>query len=482
MRQYIALFCIGIIAVTCQAANFTNAIQGVGPLGMHRPYLCLQNPDTNTILSLAPDQTADISLAIGSSDFAMAHLRFEGCNLNNEDLGSITFNIHSNLITKYTSPKGRHISYINANITDQGKIMGNIVYTPIQANFNLIPPKSRQPFHFAGVNLSGLEFGHTILPSTIPNLSQEDSETRYSDLKDIQTFLQMGINTVRIPINWTYLQWNGPGRTIINQEYYSNYIKPLLETLTSAKVHVILDIHSNMHYAIYDQESHCPQHGYCHAGTLILDESAYVYVWGQLWQLIQQDVNINLDYLIFDLANAPLHVPDDKVFTIQVALIKQLRSHGFPGYIIVQGNAGSELCTWMTHQWIGQDGQTYSNASLFTRDNFYQAGITDLSKILIGVHQYFDTHYKESNLEAFSHYLENNQLRALIVDFGMNQDPTEFTQFMNYVQRNLADKTSFGFMGWVLWGAGHAWENDAVRVTPTSYIMRILDPYVATIS
>ena len=53
---------------------------------------------------------------------------------------------------------------------------------------------------------------------------------------------------------------------------------------------------------------------------------------------------------------------------------------------------------------------------------------------------------------------------------------------MNYVQRNLADKTSFGFMGWVLWGAGHAWENDAVRVTPTSYIMRILDPYVATIS
>lgn len=493
------LLFLWIGAITAHATSITNAISGVGPNEITRPYLCLYNAEGAVTLALAPDQSGDANLASGSPDHAQARLRFEGCDAKHEDLGSLQLSIGPQIttptVTNYASPKGIHIAYINAGVNPQGKVVGNIVYTPIQANFNLTPAKPTQLAQFTGINLSGLEFGQTILPSTLPNLSQEDADTPYSDLADMQSFLQTGMNTVRIPINWSFLQWNGPGRMILNHDYYTNYIKPLLETLTSAKVHTILDLHCNMHYSVYGQHD---LNNYCPAGTLILDETAYIYVWEQLWQQIQMDASINPDYLLFDLTNAPLHVPEDTVFTIQASLIKRLRQHGFSGYILVQGNAGSELRTWTTHQWVGKDGETYSNATLFTRNNFLQAGITDLSKILINVHQYFDVDYQGThhkclqdlgttgpdgfNLEAFVHYLQDNQLRAIVTDFGVGKNALSctapLTHFMKYMQENLASDRPYGFVGWTIWSTGHAWDNYILRVKPDSYIMDVLRPFI----
>lgn len=487
------------LAVTSQANTITNAIQGVGPNGLIKPYLCLQNADGAITLTLAPDQTGDANRASGEPLHARAHLRFGGCEAKHEDLGTVDIAIGPSIptpsIVNYTSPNGIHIAYINANITTQGKLMGNIVYTPIQANFNLNPSHLASPSLLTGINLSGLEFGQTLLPSTIPNLSQQDAETPYSDLANIQTFIQAGMNTVRLPIAWNYLQWNGPGLTIINQDYYAHYIKPLLESLTSAKIHTILNLHTNMHYAKYGQNDiSCPKQGYCPGGTLILDESVYTYVWEQLWQLIQQDSSIDPDYLLFDLVNAPIHVPDDKVFTIQAAVIKQLRQNGFPGYILIQGNAGSELHDWTTHQWVGDDGQTYSNATLFTRERFIQTGIEDLSKIMISVRQYLDEGYQGThpeclqdlstigptgfNLEAFAHYLETNQLQAIVTAIGVGRDTHTCTpalsQFMTYLKHHRINETPYGFKGGILWGAGHAWEDYPLRITSNSEFISLL--------
>ncbi len=502
-RPLSLLVLIWVLAATSHAAIITNAIQGTGPNGIIRPYLCLQNADGVVTLALAPDQSGDANLASGHPNSVRAHLRFDGCDTKYEDLGALEIAIGQDITTpsvlNYTAPDGIHIAYINANMNAQGKIMGNIVYTSIQANFNLSPAKSAQHAMFTGINLSGLEFGQTVLPSTIPNLSQQDANTPYSDLADTQAFIQAGMNTVRIPISWNYLQWNGPGRTIINQDYYTNYIKPLLETLTAAKVHTILNLHCNMHYAKYGQhDASCPQYGYCPSGTLILDESAYTYVWGQLWHQIQQDSAINPDYLLLDLVNAPVHIPDDKVFTIQTTLIKQLRQNGFPGYILVQGNAGSELHNWTTHQWVGQDGQSYSNASLFTRANFLEAGISDLSKILINVRQYLDEGYQGThpdclqdlsttgpngfNLDAFAQYLQENQLQAIVTAFGVGKDAcacaSPLTQFMTYLQQHAAGNQPFGFVGWVIWGAGHAWGDYPLRFTSDSEVMKVLQPFI----
>lgn len=497
MNLFGALLFLGIFAGVSHATNITNAISGVGPNNITKPYLCLQDDQGVVTLALAPDQSGDANLASGHSDYAQGHLRFGGCDVKNEDLGIVTLAIGPHIalpaVTEYTAPNGIHIAYINPNISAQGKIRGNIVYTPIRANFNLPPAKPPQTFPFTGINLSGLEFGHTILPSAIPNLSQVDADTPYSDLADLKFYIEKGLNTVRIPINWSYLQWNGPGRILINQEYYANYIKPLLETLTSAKIHTIIDLHCNMHYNIYGQKPiNCPKYGYCHAeGTLILDPSAYTYVWGQLWQQIQQDSDINPNFLLFNLMNAPVHAPDDSVLTIQTTLIKELRLHGFTGYILIEGNGGSEIHNWTQHQWIGQDGQTYSNSTLFTRANLLQHGVTDLSKILISVHQYFDANYQGMhskclqdlsttgpegfNLDAFTQYLKDNQLKAIVTDFGVSKDASTcakpLSQFMDYMQNNTAGENGFGFVGWTLWSSGHAWGKYPFRVTPDSYVL-----------
>ena len=497
------LLFLWILAMTTHASNLTNAIEGVGPNGLTRPYLCVVDAKGKVSLALAPDQRGEVNHASESSNSAQLQLKFGGCEPKNENLGTVWLSIGNHIrlptITNYQAPYGSHVSYINREINVQGKLTGNIIYRPIQANFNLSAAQSSQNFKFVGINLSGLEFGQIILPSKLPNLSQEDADTVYSDLADTEAFIQAGMNTIRIPIDWTYLQWNGPGRMILNQEYYANYIKPMLQTLTSAKVHTILDLHSNMHYAVYGQhELNCPKNGFCHSGTLIIDESAYTYVWEQLWQEIQQDANINSEYLLFDLANAPLHVPEDKVFTIQTTLIKQLRLHDFRGYILVQGNAGSELRTWSTYRWVGEDGKTYSNASLFTRDNFLRAGIKDLSKILINVHQYFDEGYlgihqkclqnlgttgpDGFNLESFIDYLRDNNLQAIVSDFTVGKNAEScappLKEFMTYLLKNSSQNQSYGFAGWTIWSTGHAWDNDHTRLRPNSYIMEVLNPFI----
>ena len=243
--------------MTTHASNLTNAIEGVGPNGLTRPYLCVVDAKGKVSLALAPDQSSEVNHASESSNSAQLQLKFGGCEPKNENLGTVWLSIGNHIrlptITNYQAPYGSHVSYINREINVQGKLTGNIIYRPIQANFNLSAAQSSQNFKFVGINLSGLEFGQIILPSKLPNLSQEDADTVYSDLADTEAFIQAGMNTIRIPINWTYLQWNGPGRMILNQEYYANYIKPMLQTLTSAKVHTILDLHSNMHYAVYGQ-------------------------------------------------------------------------------------------------------------------------------------------------------------------------------------------------------------------------------------
>jgi endoglucanase len=135
---------------------------------------------------------------------------------------------------------------------------------------------------------------------------------------------------------------------------------------------------------------------------------------------------------------------------------------------------------------------------LFTRDNFLQAGISDLSKILIGVHQYFDVDYQGThhkclqdlstagpdgfNLDAFVRYLQDNQLRAIITDFGVGKNAQScaapLTQFLTYIQKNAVGDEPFGFVGWTIWSTGHAWDNYALRVRPDSYGMDILQPFI----
>lgn len=481
------------------AANLTNNVMGVGPKGAVKPYLCVQNQGGTVTLALAPGQSGDANRASGNQYYAGATLRFGGCTPADSYLGYVGFSLNdngNNSIASYDPPQGVHISFVNRAINSAGAVTGAIEYTPIDANFNLTEAKPTKNWQFAGINLSGLEFSKTIDPFVIPNLSLADSSIPNSDLSDTQAFIQAGANTVRVPLSWGFLQLDGPGEGTINLAYYNNYVRPLLQTLTHAKVNTIVDLHAYMRYSRFGQQySGCSGlGGPCPDGTLITDINAYKSIWGQLAKLMQNDPQIDKNYLLIDLMNEPVDVPDDKVFTIQATLIKMLQAQNFNGYLLVEGNSWSGLHSWSTYQWQGSDGQTYSNATLFTRDNFNQQGITDLSKVLINVHQYLDSDYSGThddclqdltttgpngfNLNAFVDYLTSNKLKAVVTEFGTGRNATScrapLTQFMQYLQDNSAKDKDSGFAGWTIWATGHGWGDYNLRVQPNSYHMDVL--------
>ncbi len=505
MNKLLAL--IFFLPSLSHGAQLTNNIQGVGLNGAVKPFLCVQNGSGQVTLKLAPGESGDANQAAGNPYYVGATVRFGGCGYDNSYLGYLGFNLSSsgnNSISSYSPPEGVHVVYTNRSIDSSGKVSGNITYTPIDANFSMTPARAGNNWLFAGVNLSGLEFSKMIDPVVIPNLSLADSNSTASDLKDTQTFIDGGMNAVRVPVSWGYLQLEGPGVGTLNRAYYDSYVKPLLQTLTHAKVYTIVDLHAYMRYSKFgEQYSGCSGYGPCPDGQLITDEKAYQSVWGQLFDQMKNDPLIDKNYLMLDLMNEPVGVPDDKVFTIQTSLIKLLRNKQFAGYILVEGNNWSGLHSWATDQWTGGDGQTYTNATLFSRDNFVNAGVTDLSKIVINVHQYLDSDYSGThddcqqdltttgangfNLDAFTDYLMQNQLQAMVTEFGTGRNASScrepLNQFMSYLKYNssaIRGKTSkaYGFLGWTIWATGHGWGDYNLRVRPASYQTNVLNGFM----
>lgn len=472
------------------APILTNKIIGVGSeTNRINPYVCIKNK-SGTFETVKPGEAINLNPHKNNNGDVGAALRFGGCSESNFYLGWIRLNVSNNTIkvTSYTPFEDVHIAYQykDQGVDSNGNLNGEIHYTEIKANDKLLEqaPRINPTWKFVGANLSGLEFGKMIDPTAIPNLSREDANSSRSDLKDTQAFLKQGMNTFRIPVSWGYLQLNGAGVGEIHQDYFNNYVKPLLETLTQAKVTAIVDLHSYMRYSVFGKE-----HSSGSEGTLILDEKAHQDIWLKLYKLIKNDSKINMDYIVFDLVNEPVDVPDDKVFTIQASVIKTLQQQGFKNYILVEGNAWSGLHSWDTHQWKSKDGKiTYSNQTLFTRHHFEQAGITsaNLDKILINVHQYLDSdfsgrssqcqiNFRANNrrkLDAFVDYLRENHFKAIVTEFGAGSDDdtckNAMTEFMNYLQENAAGKNKdYGFVGWTVWSTGHAWgDGYPLRVIP----------------
>lgn len=500
MRIFILGLCL--VPTLLFSANITNAIEGVGPNGSVKPWLCIQNKAGAVTLSLAPGKSGDGNRASGNNYYVGAVLRFGGCTPENSYLGYANIALSStgnNAITSYLPPDSVHVAWQNPSISSSGRVGGAIQYTAIDTNPNFAKGKSNAYWLFAGFNLSGLEFGKSIDPVVIPNLSEIDAESALSDLKETQTMINSGMNTIRLPVRWGYLQLDGPGKGVINQDYYNNYIRPNLQTLTQAGIYTIVDLHAYMRYSKFgEQYAGCGADGACPDGTLILDEKAYQSVWGQLYELIDKDETIDKNFIMLDLVNEPVAVPDDKVFTIQASVINFLRAKGFKGYILVEGNSWSGLHSWTTESWNGADGQSYTNASLFTREHFAKAGIQDLSRILINVHQYLDSNFSGTqddcqqdltttgsngfNLNAFSDYLAENQLHAIVTEFGAGRNSAScqapLNQFMQYLQDNSANNKDHGFVGWTIWSTGHGWGNYNLRVKPDSYQMRVLSDYL----
>ena len=489
---------IAAVVEVTKGSTVTNKISGVGsssnPIS---PYWCIQDESGVMTYALSYGESVDANKYSGNAYYAGGALRFDGCEDDNTYLGYL--GVGSTL--SYSQPEGIHIAYENPAIDSAGTLTGSIEYTQIEPNVNMTAPyNGEQTWQYVGINLSGFEFDVVINPVTAPNLSEKDQTTLYTDLADTNAFIASGANTIRVPLHWGCLQPDGPGEGDIYQNYYENYIKPFLQSTTQSKVYTILDLHAYMRYSEFGtQHAGCGATGPCPDGTLITDSTPYVDVWTKLYELIKNDSDIDKDYILLDLMNEPVDVPDNKVFIIQTDVIKALRQAGYEGPILVEGNSWSGLHSWATASWEGSDGQTYTNANLFTRDNFVKAGITDLTQIIINAHQYLDSDYSGTgvscqtdlsttgpngfNLQAFADYLEEQQFTAMVTEYGAGTDSstctTALTQFLDYLKANaVTAEKKYGIKGHTTWSTGHGWGNYNLRVKPDSYQWQTISSYL----
>lgn len=391
-----------------------------------------------------------------------------------------------------------HMNFNNLAVDANGNLTGTPTYSPIASNLNdttLKPTAVTRKLPYLGVNLSGLEFSTVINTATVPDLSQADAESqaKYSDLANIRQFVSAGLNTVRVPISWSFLALGGADDYTLNMAYWTNFVQPLIETLTGSGIYTILDLHTYMHYSwMGSQISGCnPSVSQCPDGKLDTNPNDYAGIWKNIYGQISSDSNINQQYLMLDIVNEPAAASGEsltptQIYNAEIPVVNYLQAQHFPGKILIEGDGWSGLHSWTTTTYA--DGKT--NAQVFSKANLQASGV-DTSNLLINVHQYLDSDFSGTqnscqdvtalsstgvngfNLQAFADYLKSNGLQAIVTEVGAATSAASSCQatlkgFIDYLNTNAANESA-GFVGMTLWGAGHGWGSYNLYVDPTTY-------------
>jgi len=398
-------------------------------------------------------------------------------------------------------------------------ISGTLAYIPIPKNLDdseLTPDKAKnRKLTYVGINLSGAEFGKTISANSVPNLSKNAKAG--SDLADVKRYIAAGINTVRLPISWGYLELLKAGSTIErpvwiwNTHYWRDLIAPTLATLTHHQVYTIVDLHSYLHYSqIGTERAGClKKNEKCPDGTLVLDKTPYLKVWEDILTNIRANSNIKEEYLMFDLVNEPAGnkvagytietVTPQDAFDVQVPIVVKLKLMNFKGKILIEGANWTGL-----HSWAERVDNAPSNAEVFTRAKLeakLDAKGLNLNNVFINVHQYFDDDFsgtkdvclktlkseglekKKFNTDEFAAWLKDQKLKAIVTEFGASNKKGKdidgekscqpiLKQFVTEYLANHAvneNKDDGGFVGATLWATGHDWDNYNLLFGPDTY-------------
>ena len=502
-----------VAAKQLSSANngITNMLTGFGKVGTTGyestiPVLCFQNGQgqvTSPPLTYSNSYSgSQIAAYSGNQYYAGATIHAGGCDQNNNPyLGYIDFNLSPNGATTFKSYQNNsvlHMNFNNLTVDANGNLTGTPTYSPITSNLNdstLKPTAVTRKLPYLGVNLSGLEFSTVINTATVPDLSQADAESqvKYSDLANMRQFVSAGLNTVRVPISWSFLALGGADDYTLNMAYWTNFVQPLLETLTSSGIYTILDLHTYMHYSwMGSQISGCnPSVSQCPDGKLDTNPNDYVGIWKNIYGQISSDSNINQQYLMLDIVNEPAAASGEtltptQIYNAEIPVVNYLQAQHFPGKILIEGDGWSGLHSWTTTTYA--DGKT--NAQVFSKANLQASGV-DTSNLLINVHQYLDSDFSGTqnscqnvaalsstgvngfNLQAFADYLKSNGLQAIVTEVGAATSAASSCQatlkgFIDYLNTNAASESA-GFVGMTLWGAGHGWGSYNLYVDPTTY-------------
>jgi len=313
--------------------------------------------------------------------------------------------------------------------------------------FALLAVNLSAEVRYTGVNLSGAEFGATVLPGTY------NVNYTYPNQTEVDYFRSKGLNIFRLCFRWERLQQT------TNANFNSTELSRLhsfVSTTTAKGIYVILDPHNFQRY--YPDTSNFQSSSQGLVGSAVPD-SAFVDFWSRLASIYKTN-----DHVIYNLMNEPNSMPTEQLVTSENAAITGIRAAGATNLILVPGNAWTGAWTWQNNYYGTPNAQAMLNI-VDSGNNF-----------AFDVHQYLDSDGSGSHtnivsatiglerLINFTAWLKVNNRKGFLGEFavpnaiigpGPSQNGDEaLTNMLSHIQNN-----SDIWLGWTWWAAGPWWGN-----------------------
>ncbi|MDB6063791.1 MAG: macromolecule metabolism protein [Verrucomicrobiaceae bacterium] len=278
---------------------------------------------------------------------------------------------------------------------------------------------------YRGVNLSSAESGGCTKPA------KYGFKYVYPSNAIIDYFLNLGMNTFRVPFCWERLQISA------NAELDSaelGHLDQMISYTNSKGAYVILDPHN---YATYWGKL-------LGSGT---DNSAFADFWSRLATHYRDN-----DHVIFGLMNEPHGISSESWLTSANAAIAAIRKTGAKNLILVPGTA-----------WTG--AHSWAKTSYGTPNSVSMLNVKDpANNYAYEVHQYFDKDSSGTTAECltedvgakrlsdFNAWLAANNKKAFLGEFGAARSAICYSAVDNLLQAIHQQPTLW--LGWTYWSAG----------------------------
>jgi len=297
---------------------------------------------------------------------------------------------------------------------------------------------------WAGVNLSGAEFGQNALPGTY------NSTYTYPTTAEVDYYHGKGMNFIRLPFRWE--RWQHTNSAALDTTELSR-AQAVIAYATKNGMTVLLDPHNFQRYYPY------PRASYETATNGLVGTTVPNTDFSNFWWRVASIYKTN-PLVIFGLNNEPANMSTDQLATSENAAIAGIRAAGAGNTIFVPGNAYTGAWTWNMNYY----GTANSVAMLRIVD--------PSNNMVFEAHQYLDSDGSgtttniadiqagPTRLQPFTDWLRANHRKGFLGEFavanntigGTNLGGPTLSNMLSYVSAN-----SDVWLGWAWWGGGPWW-------------------------
>jgi endoglucanase len=291
---------------------------------------------------------------------------------------------------------------------------------------------------YRGINLTGGEFARKKIPG------QYAKDYIYPGAKDVDYFLDKGMNVFRLPFLWERLQ---PVAAEPLDEAELARLDQAVEYITGKGATVIIDLHN---YARY--------HGKV-VGVEISDDAL-----ADIWRRLAEHYRDNRR-VAFGLMNEPHGLPTETWVASANKTIAAIRATGSAHLLLVPGNAWTGAHSW-NKTGYGTANAVAMRTIVDEQNNYLVEAHQYLDKDSSGTHPHcVDVGKAMQRLVDFTDWLRETGNRGFLGEFAGGRSPeciAALDAMLTYVAEN-----EDVWAGWTYWAGGPWWGNYMFNLSPT---------------